>query len=539
MIYQFADFTLDPDRFELRDGSGASVKLQPRAMHILTMLVQSGGRLVRKSRLSDEIWAGRAVGESALTSQVKALRQALGDTQRPYRIIGTVHGQGLRIMVPVTTAGEVVGRTQPGSAAIAPPVPAPTNDGMAEPLRGKAPDVAVLPLKVLGETDMPALAEALPDEIITALSQMRMMQVIARGTSFQYPSIDTPPARIAQDLGVDYMLSGTMEQEGGADAGGAARSRFRLQLELADTRNGRVVWSDEFSIPLAEVHELRSQIVGQVVSTVEREVPRNEVERSGLLVSGRIDAWQAYHRGMHFVFRRGLENNMLAQGFFERAVAADPDFARAHAGLAHTHWWLLLQRMLDDPGDGRTRMMDAAKAALAAAPEDPAALLAMGRALSISEDPQQAEPWLMRSIEAAPSYAWGHNQVAAAYAFIRPFEKGVEHGEKALSLSPRDPLRHSMFAALAVAHFNLGELETAAEYGRRAQELPHADLMVMATALSVNFAAGHRDVARRIADRIKQTYPTVTVAGIVRANPGLSEANAAVLKAIMSQFGIE
>ncbi len=523
MIYEFSGFAVDSGRFEL-SRNGQPIGLQPQAMRLLQVLLAADGRLVTKQQIILAIWDGRAISDSALSSQIKALRKALGDNGRPYRIIGTVHGEGFRILCPVERREDRV-ETLPGAEA-ARAAPAPE----APDRRGTRAAIAVLPFRLIGRTDRAALlAEALPDEILTALSRLRMLHVIARGSSFQYSRADTRPSQLRLQLGAQYALSGSIEPVG---------EDVIISVELDDTASEGVVWAERFTVPPAGVHEVRAEIAGRIAAEAEQHIPQNEADRLRLKVPDSLTAWESFHLGMSHLQRRGRENMILAQGHFQRAVEIDPGFSRAYAGLSHTHWWLVLQRTLTDTEASERAMMEHARAAFEHDPYDPAAYLAMGRAHSLIEDQQTGLDYLDRAVDLAPSYAWAHNQLAAIRAFTGPHDMAIAHGMTALALSPQDPLRHSMYAALAVAHLNKGEVEQSAEWGRKAQTLPHRDLMVMITALCTNHIAGHTGEAEAIAQRLHSTFPDLTVEGIARANPMMKPENIALTHAILGKYGI-
>ncbi|MEP5937454.1 MAG: hypothetical protein ABJ239_03925 [Erythrobacter sp.] len=297
------------------------------------------------------------------------------------------------------------------------------------------------------------------------------------------------------------------------------------------------MWVERFEADPRAVHDIRTQLVRRVVHEVERQVPRIEAERLPLSVPNDLTAWQAFHLGSSLLYRRGITNVERAQAYFQRAVAIDPDFARAHAGLSHTYWWLLLQRTLHDPGDAPDLMRRYAEAAVDADPDDPAANLAMGKALSLGKRRELAPEWLERSVELSPSYAMGHTRMAAFHAFAGPFESAMEHGEMALMLSPRDPMRYSTYAAQSIAQFNLSDVQAAAHWGRMAQSVPHEDLMIMVTALCAIFISGEKEEAAGIADHIRDVFRTVTIAGIEKANPYMGEKVRPVVQAILTANG--
>jgi len=527
VIYRFSAFTFDSSRFELSDASGEPIHLQPRTKELLHLLLQKGtGQLLSKADIVDALWDGRHVSNVALLSQIKTLRSALGDTDKSRRVIETVHAKGWRL-VP-----EVVSSMRLPAAPTSELIETDSDDlGIAEPGKiGEKPVIAILPFRLVGSvrSENASFSLALPDDIITALSRLRMLSVIARGTSFQFSGAATSPSSIRSSLGADYVVSGVLD---------VLSAKICITAELTDARTDRVVWNERFEIEPGGVHEIRTHVVGRIVHEIERQIPRNEADRLRLTPPRDLTAWQAFHLGSSLLYRRGIANIERAQNFFQRAVAIDPDFARAHAGLSHTYWWLLLQRTLHDPGDAPILMRQSAEAAVDADPDDPAANLAMGKALSLGKQRDQAPEWLERAVDLSPSYAMGHTQMAAFHAFAGPYENAMTHGELALSLSPRDPMRYSTYAAQAIAQFNLGDIQAAAHWGRMAQSVPHEDLMIMVTALCAIFVSGEKEEAADIADHIRQVFPTVTIAGIERANPYMGDQVRPVVQAILSANG--
>ncbi len=523
MIYRFGVFAYDSDRFELTDTNGAEIPLQPMTKELLYLFLQEGvGQLLTKAVIVDSLWQGRQVSNAALLSQIKTLRAALNDTGKPRQIIATVHAKGWRLIPEVEMVRQ--------QAAVATPIATVETGEPRSELIGEKPSIAVLPFRIIGDGRSPnaSFAEALPDDIISALARLHMLRVIARGTSFQFGNGNIAPSKLRKALSVDYCVSGSIELGG---------ERLVVAIELSDTRDDSVVWSERFEFDPRAVHEIREHAVGRVVHEVERQIPRNEAERLRIAAPKDLTAWQAFHMGSSLLYRRGINNIERAQAYFTRAVSIDPDFARAHAGLSHTYWWLLLQRTLHDPGDAPQLMRQSAEAAVDADPDDPSANLAMGKALSLSTQRDQAPEWLERAIDLSPSYAMGHTQVAAHHAFAGPYEEAMKHGGLALALSPRDPMRYSTYAAHAIAQFNLGDIQAAAEWGRRAQSVPHEDLMIMVTALCAVFLAGDKQEAAEIADKIRNIFPTVTISGIERANPFMGDQVRPVVQAILSANG--
>ena len=518
MKYELDQFIVDADRFEIRRGE-EEIVLQPKAKKLLFLLLEAEGGLVTKAKIFDRLWDGRAVSESALTSQVKALRKAFDDTERPHRIIGTAHGEGLRILAPVTVLDDSV------SARPAQVQEEPTDT----PPAGERPRVAVLPFRLVGAgSKFLSLAEALPDEIITALSRSRSMDVVGRGSSFQFPSLTSDLAVVRDRLNVQYCLSGSIEEIG---------EKLTIRVEFSDTRDFSVVWSDEFEASRAAVHDVRSDIVGQVVAAIDYRTPLHEMDRLRLAVPEKMTAWENYHLGMSNVLSLGRPDYGRAVDHFRRAIDIDPFFARAHAGLSHTNWWQLVQQNQDIGKDAREEMFRAADEAVAADPLDPFASLVRGRSAWLAGRFDEARSWFTRSIDLSPSFGMAHGALANLNNLAGEVEAAMPHVEKAILLSPIDPWRHNMYAIKAALFIQMGNFEEAAQSSDEAMAIPHDSLIVLQCALTSYHLAGREEDARRIARLMRRAYPHADAEGLRRAIPIGSTSFRTIVDDAFSAYG--
>ncbi|QLC25356.1 transcriptional regulator [Parasphingopyxis algicola] len=521
MIYWFEGLELDPGRFELRR-RGVPVLIQPQALDLLFLLVERHPNLVTKDEIVDHIWQGRAISDSALSSQIKALRKILGDDGRDQRFIQTVYGKGFRFAADVSTQSPAVAGA--GNSG-------PEADGRPDGPVDETPTIAVLPFRLV-RADSPHanIAQALPDELITALSRLRWLRVISRGSSFRFPSMSADLAQVGDQLNARYCVSGSVDIRDDAVV---------VLVELADTREETVVWAERFDTGLGGIHEIRQHIVASVLSSVEIQISSHEAERARLLVPEKLTAWQAYHLGVSRMFLRGKANNEAARRYFEQALAGDRDFARALAGVSHTHWLQIIETTWDGVGDAAERMLETAEAAIASDPFDPFANLARGRAASLVEDSSESVIWLERSIAHCPNYSTAHSALATMHALGDEGEQALHHVDIAIALSPHDPLLHSMYATKAIALFACGQIDEAAQWGIKAMELPHSDLMVMVGSLCTVFAGGYREEADRIAGHIKRAYPHATAEGIARANPMMALERRDAMMGLLSAVGFD
>ena len=239
MIHRFRDCSLDTEKCELRCG-GVVVPVEPQVLALLRLLIENRERLVGRDEIVEKIWNGRIVSDSAISSRVKSARQAIGDDGRAQGVIRTVRKLGFRFVAEV----ESLRSAEPSSGSDEPPTP-----------DRSRPSIAVLPFALRDPgAAYAAIADALPHDLIAELSRLRWLFVIARGSSFRFRGEDATPERVGAALRVRYCLSGVVETHGDA---------MIVTVELSDTSDGGVVWSERYRDSVGAVHDVRQKITGR------------------------------------------------------------------------------------------------------------------------------------------------------------------------------------------------------------------------------------------------------------------------------------
>src|SRR5215469_15027959 len=224
--FLFEDHVLDIDRRELRRGA-QQIAVGPQVFDLLVYLVQNRERVVTKDDLLDAVWSGRFVSESNLTTRINAARNAIGDTGEEQRLIRTVPRKGFRFVGVVTCEAENVKDVRGSTATTPKPLPLPDK-----------PSIAVLPFaNMSGDREQEYFADGMVEEIITALSRMRWLFVIARNSTFTYKGQAIDVKRVGRELGVRYVLEGSVRKAGG---------RVRITGQLIDAITGAHLWADRF-----------------------------------------------------------------------------------------------------------------------------------------------------------------------------------------------------------------------------------------------------------------------------------------------------
>jgi TolB-like protein len=223
---EFEDCLLDTDRRELRRGNQL-IAIEPQVFDVLIYLVENRDRVVSKDDLMASVWGGRIVSESTLTSRINAVRKAIGDSGEKQNLIRTFARKGFRFVAPVdSTNKEIKAPGEPQDAALAVP---------------KKPSIAVLPFtNMSGDPEQDSFVDGVTEEIITALSRVRWFFVIARGSTFAYKSSEISPEEIARELGVRYILMGSVRRAG---------DRIRVSAQLIDGNSRSNVWREATTGP--------------------------------------------------------------------------------------------------------------------------------------------------------------------------------------------------------------------------------------------------------------------------------------------------
>lgn len=508
MIYGFGEFELDGRAVELRrvdgEGSGAPVAVEPQVFALLLLLVENRERMVSKDEIIEKIWDGRIVSESALTSRVKSARAALGDDGKAQKYIRTIHGQGLRFAAEAKELG--VRSVAPADAAEAADAPANGSPGAPE-----KPSIAVLPFRLVGVAGPhAAIADALPHELISELSRLRWLFVIARGSSFRFRGADPDMAQIGRALNVRYCLSGMVEIAG---------DKIAVTVELADTRDGGVVWGERFETRIDDIYSVRRQIIASIISALEIRIPLHEAQRARLKSPENLDAWSAYHIGLQHLYRFNGRDNDAAAAMFERAITLAPDFARAHAGLSSVKFQDAFLQYKDDMDGARKAARAHAEKAVELDPLDPFANFVMGRVHWVENNISGGMGWLERAVTQSPNYAQGIYARSWAEAVTGESRSGREHVDLALSLSPLDPFRYGMLGVRAFTHFTEGDMAEAARWAEESARTPGAHVLIAMIAVAIHEANGGREKAARWAANVRERNPAVSQAEFFRAFP--------------------
>jgi adenylate cyclase len=513
VIYRFADSELDTERYELHC-QGAARPVEPQVFDLLRYLLENRDRTVTKDELYKAIWQGRIVSESALSSRIKAARQAVNDTGNDQKIIRTLHGRGFRFVAPVEV-----------------------DDGDRhehdQPVAETSASVAVLPfVNMSGDPEQEYFSDGITEDLIADLSKISGLFVPARNSTFTYKGAAVKLQRLCEELGVRHVLEGSVRKAGG---------RVRIVAQLIDGETGGHLWADRYDRDLTDVFAVQDEITHRIVESLRVRLLPSERKAIEKVPTENLEAYQYYLRGRQFFHRQTRTSLEIAKRMFLRAIELDPNYARAHAGLADCESELYMSSYSDAAPE---KILAASARALELDPDLAEAHASRGLALLTLEHQEEAEKEFKSALaldsnlfEVLKFYAracqsQGRYAEAAAYferacaaspddircpiLLAQAYKDLGRHGEAELALRrgfekierelQRHP-EHANAAALgATALARLGETARAGDWVSLALLLEPDDMLTLYNAACAYALIGEAETA---IDLLERTVPRV------------------------------
>ena len=366
------------------------------------------------------------------------------------------------------------------------------------------PSLAVLAFDNLsGDPEQEYFSDGIAEDIITELSRYRSLFVIARTSSFEYKGRALNVRTIGRELGVQYVVEGSVRRAG---------NRVRITAQLVEAATGNHLWAQRYDRDLEDIFAVQDEVTEAIVTAIEPELASVERQRAQRKPADSLDAWETYQRGLWHVFRYERDDNAKSQAFFQRATELDPGFSNAYAGLAYAIYYAVILDLVEDPEEQIARGIGFGKTAVSIDPTDSFARVALGRAYLIAGEHDASLAELDTAIAQTPNYADAHfGRAHTLWQAGRPQEALVSHDE-AIRLSPRDPLMWAFLASKAIALSLLDRHEEAVEYARRAQRQPNSAIWANMAELSALGHLGRTDEAKQALAHALALKPDLSVA---------------------------
>jgi TolB-like protein len=432
-IYRFDRFTLDLVRGMLLAEDGSELSLRPKSFALLHHFVVNAGRLVDRDELMQTVWPGIFVTDDSIAQCITEIRRALGGDGQ--RLLRTIPRRGYRLAVSVSTADSA--KVAVASESSITPEPAPPS-GLDPPM------IAVLPFQNMsGDPDQEYFADGMVEEIITALSHIRWLCVIARNSSFTYKGQAVDIKQVGRELGVRYVLEGSVRR---------STHQVRVTAQLIDASNGAHLWAEHFDGPLEDVFELQDKIASSVAGVIEPALQAAETTRSADRPKRDLAAYDLYLRGYALALS-SASRFREALGLLEEAITRDPKYGPALAFASVCYFRLVYDSHSEDPrADGR-KAVELARRSLQVGGEEPGTLANAALVLAyFGEDIGAMLALIDRALMLTPSFARGWYLSGVVRNWAGQSEIAVEHVERSLRLSPRIRTGWAL-AVIGAAHF--------------------------------------------------------------------------------------
>jgi TolB-like protein/DNA-binding winged helix-turn-helix (wHTH) protein/Flp pilus assembly protein TadD len=479
MIYEFGDFELDAQRRVLISrADGQQVDITGRVLEALVYLVERPGQLVDKKVLIEALWPHVVVEEGSLTQTIHTLRRVLGEKPGEHRYIVTVPGRGYRFVAEVRTRAE---QAKPEAAVVPSRPPKTVLAGAALALvlltvvallawRGRGqpvhesdvpaqPSIAVLAfVDMSAEQDQQHFAEGLSEEILNLLAHADSLRVIARTSSFSFKNQNADIRTIAQRLAVSHVLEGSVRKSG---------DRVRITAQLIDGSTSAHVWSDTYDRDVHDIFGVQREIATAVADALHVTLGPARPRRAETTST---EAYEHYLQGRYLFDRRSSGDLLQAKSHFEKAVQADPNYARAWAALAGTYFVARYENV-----------------------ELPNAIQNWGDAAE-------------RAVTLAPDLAEAHLRAAQYYMHGKDSSQAQTHFARAQALDPNDPLVLGMSMTHAVS---AGRMEEAVEIQKRVVAIDPLSATNRGNLGGLLMMTGHLPEAQAELERALELSPTL------------------------------
>ena len=439
----FGRFRFDPRRRRLLH-NGEPVELGGRAFDVLRLLASAEGAVVSKDELMTRLWPGRAVAENNLHVHISVLRKALNERDTGETYVITVPGRGYRLAH--------LGSAQSAAGLSAFPV------ARHPPLPDK-PSIAVLPFGNLSsDPEQEYFSDGMAEEVITALARYPSLLVIARNSSFGYKHRAIDIRRIGQELGVRYVLEGSVRKAG---------RHIRVTAQLIETEAATHIWADRYEGDVTDVFKVQDEITRAVTSAIAPAVADAERQRAMRRPPDNHDAWNVYQRGLWHLSKASPEDNKVAQRCFNESMALDTSFSGSRTALA-------LAQMQESGlfatlavAEARASITKLARQAVAIDEGDAEAHACLSWALNFEGDFDGALSEAQRALAISPNLASAHRALGTTLTFSGEPRQGLAALEASIRLDPRDPLLQWHLNRMAIAHYFSRDYDAAVDVARR------------------------------------------------------------------------
>ena len=477
------DWRIEPSlgRITGPDPDADSTKLEPQVMAVLLCLAKQQGQVVSREAIEAQAWANRVVGYDSLSTAIIKLRKALGDDSKNPRYIETVPKKGYRLIATVTSATPTSDAEHTHTTSYAKPrrqrfqlglILSFVIVGLGFVLYSKMPylftntqinhhnTIAVLPFKnISGDIQQEYFSDGITGDLITDLSKISGLGVIARNSVFAYKDSSIDVRQIGKELAVSYVVEGSVRK---------SNEMVRISASLIDASNGQNLWAERFDGSLENVFKLQDDVTAKIISALQLKLSDREQQQLAIKYTSSFEAYDQFLQGWQRFWEYSKESNALAKEHFNQAIELDPEFARAYANLALSYAYDVLSGWTNTPDDYLKKAEHLSQKAVELNDDLAQVHWAVGFTALISRQYQFALSESQKIIALDPNNADGYGLLATTLNYAAKPQDALVYMQKAMQLNPLHPSVYKVI--LGEIYFNLHDYKNAVKQFEQALE---------------------------------------------------------------------
>ncbi len=477
------DWRIEPSlgRIIGQNSEADSTKLEPQVMAVLLCLVKQQGQVVSREDIEAQAWANRVVGYDSLSTAIIKLRKALGDDSKNPRYIETVPKKGYRLIATVSTATPITDAEHSHTNSDAKPrrqrfqlglILGFVLLGLGFVIYNKMPylfndtqithhnTIAVLPFKnISGDIQQEYFSDGITADLITDLSKISGLSVIARNSVFAYKDSSIDVRQIGEELAVIYVVEGSVRKN---------NEMVRISARLIDASNGHNLWAERFDGSLENVFRLQDDVTARIIAALQLKISDREQQQLSIKYTNSFEAYDQFLQGWQYFWEYSKESNVLAKEYFKQAIALDPKFARAYANLALSYAYDVLSGWTNTPDEYLKKAEDLSQKAVELDDDLAQVHWAVGFTALISRQYQFALSESQKVIALDPNNADGYGLLATTLNYAAKPQDALVYMQKAMQLNPHHPSVYKVI--MGEIYFNLRDYDNAVKQFEHALE---------------------------------------------------------------------
>lgn len=469
--FRVGNWRVRPDVCEI-ERDQTTIKLEPKIMDLLQLLASHPGEVFSRTQLEEQIWPDVIVGYDALTKSIGKLREALGDSSKPSRYVQTIPKKGYRLVAAVTQDSETQQETNTSNNNVVRATHLKKQNRFALPAiviglifvlalfvfnmqhndsqnpqepaaTTHPPSLIILPFKNMNNDPQQAyFSQGITDDLITDLSGYPEIEVINSRIAFQYNAEDLDLKKLSNELNIHYVVVGNIRR---------TTSQIRINVQMIDAQRGTNLWAAQYNRPLASLFDIQDEVRSGIASALSLKLIEVETKKKQKRYTNSYEAYDLFLQGQNNLIKRASAvDNHQARQLFEKAIAIDPQFARAYAGLAMVNADAYRHDWANNPETTGRIALQQAQHAVKLDPELRQASLALGYVeFFVANNHKKAAAMAERTLELDPKDADAHLLLATIYVHANEYKKSEAYVESSMRLNPTPPSIYFHIGAMA------------------------------------------------------------------------------------------